>query len=89
MNNYKGIRFISRKAKGYSPDFTPILKEILVGLLLGDGWLEKQKINARFRFEQGDIHKEFFFYVYEYFTRFCQSPPIYFFLIIIKKKEKG
>ena len=39
------------------------------------GWLEKRKVHARFRFEQGDIHKEFFFYVYEFFHEYCQSSP--------------
>lgn len=77
MLNYKVIRFISSKAKADNPNLTITLKEILIGLLLGDGWLKKQKVNARFRLEQGDIHKELFFLVlfYKIFYDFCQSPP--------------
>lgn len=52
-----------------------MFKSILVGSLLGDGWLEKQKVNARFRFEQSHIRTEFFFSLYEYFILFCKSSP--------------
>lgn len=54
---------------------SPVLKEVVVGSILGDGWLEKQKINARFRFEQSHIRKEFFFYLFEYFSPLCKSSP--------------
>jgi len=37
------------------------IDEIIVGMVLGDAWLEKQKTNARFRFEQSHIRTEFFF----------------------------
>lgn len=40
---------------------SPLVKEILVGSLLGDAWLEKPKVNARLRFEQSNSRKEFFF----------------------------
>lgn len=39
-------------------------KGVIVGLLLGDAWLEKKKgkrTNARFRFEQSHIRTPFFF----------------------------
>ena len=51
----------------------PMFKSILVGSLLGDGWLEKQKVNARFRFEQSYIRTDFFFSLYEYFIPFCKN----------------
>jgi len=38
-----------------------MFKSVLVGSLLGDGWLEKQKVNARFRFEQSYKRTEFLF----------------------------
>jgi LAGLIDADG DNA endonuclease family len=53
----------------------PLLEEVLVGVLLGDGWLEKQKINARFRFEQSHVRSEFFFHLFEYFAPFCSNSP--------------
>jgi len=41
---------------------TPELKEILIGLILGDAHLEKQSLtaNARLRFSHGLINKEYF-----------------------------
>lgn len=47
-----------------------IIEEILVGLCLGDGWLEVKKKNARFRFEQSQLHEDYFFYVFKYFALF-------------------
>ena len=44
-----------------TPEHSNFLEEVLVGMLLGDAWLEKQKVNARFRFEQSHIRTEFFF----------------------------
>jgi hypothetical protein len=52
-----------------------LLKDILVGVLLGDGWLEQPKVNARFRFEQSDARKDFFFHLYSFFDKFCHSAP--------------
>ena len=54
---------------------SPLVKENLVGCLLGDGWLDKPKINARFRFEQSNLRKEFFFHLYGIFSPYCQSSP--------------
>ena len=71
------IRFMSSsRTKKEQLNIDPLLREIIVGLLLGDGWLEKQKVNARLRFEQGDVHKEFLFFVYKFLSIFCQSPPL-------------
>lgn len=42
-------------------------EEVLIGILLGDGWLEKAKVNARFRFEQSHIRTDFFFQVFKFF----------------------
>lgn len=51
------------------------MQSIIVGLLLGDAWLEKSKINARFRFEQSHKKTEFFMDVYKYFIFYCKSEP--------------
>lgn len=47
----------------------------MIGLILGDGWLEKQKINARFRFEQSIIRTDFFFSVFNYFVFYSPNIP--------------
>ena len=49
---------------GISGTVKPLMEEVLVGLLLGDGWLEKQKVNARLIFEQSHLRKEFFFFIF-------------------------
>lgn len=54
------------------------LKEIVVGLLLGDLNVQKQKggVNARLRFEQGVIHKEYLFHLYSIFQEYCSQAPV-------------
>jgi hypothetical protein len=65
------------KAERLQFSLTPKLKGILVGLLLGD--LNAQKYgraaNARFRFEQGTVHKDYLNYLYELFKTYCPSEP--------------
>jgi hypothetical protein len=53
------------------------LKEILVGLLLGDLYSQKRTKtgNAIFRFEQGIVNKEYIFDLYESFKNYCPSAP--------------
>lgn len=51
------------------------MQNVIVGLLLGDGWLEKSKVNARFRFEQSYKHTEFFMDVYKYLVFYCRAEP--------------
>lgn len=58
-----------------SSSLDPMFTGALIGSLLGDGWLEKQKINARFRFKQSNIRTEFFFSLYGHFLPFCKSSP--------------
>jgi hypothetical protein len=56
------------------------LKEILIGLLLGDLYAQKEKkgVNARLCFEQGTVHKDYLLHLYELFKSFClQDPKIY------------
>lgn len=58
---------------------TDDLKQILVGLILGDLWLNKDKKlkngNTSLHFEQGLVHKEYAFYLYFLFKDFCPSEP--------------
>lgn len=51
------------------------LEEILVGIILGDAWLEKQKTNARLRFEQSHIRTDFFFMFFKYFSFYSTNTP--------------
>lgn len=51
------------------------MKEVLVGVILSDGWIEKPKVNARFRFEQTGVRKDFFFHLYGIFSAYCKSAP--------------
>jgi hypothetical protein len=49
------------------------IDQVLIGLLLGDSWLELPKVNARLRYEQSEIHSEYFFFVLKFFALFCTS----------------
>lgn len=51
------------------------LKQIFVGLLLGDLYAQKPYVNARFIFKQGVVHKDYIFHLYELFKNYCLSAP--------------
>ena len=53
------------------------LKDILIGLLLGDLYVEKQKgyKNARLQFKQSSAHKEYLDYLYDLFKEYSGSKP--------------
>jgi len=53
------------------------LKSILVGLLLGDLYAQKQKngVNVRLCFEQSIVHKDYLLHLYELFKSFCMLAP--------------
>jgi hypothetical protein len=57
-----------------------VLKQILVGLMLGDLNAQKPSINSnvRLRFKQGSVHKGYIFHLYELFQSFCLSAPIFY-----------
>jgi len=56
---------------------TDQLKQILVGLLLGDLYAQKRRKtgNTVFRFEQGTVHEDYLNYLYELFKSYCPSVP--------------
>ncbi len=64
------------------------LKEILVGLLLGDLHAQKQNVNTRFHFKQGVIHKDYLMHLYELFKDFCFNAPKIFDLLADKRTAK-
>ena len=51
------------------------LKEILIGLFLGDLHAQKRSTNTNLHFEQGFIHKDYIFHLYKIFKSFCNSEP--------------
>jgi hypothetical protein len=53
------------------------LKEILIGLFLGDLHGRKQTVNgnAYLYFEQGLIHKDYIFHLYDLFKSYCNLEP--------------
>jgi len=53
------------------------LKSILVGLLLGDLYAQKRTIvgNTCLLFEQGFVHKDYIYHLFELFGLYCRSVP--------------
>jgi hypothetical protein len=64
------------------------LKDILIGLLLGDLFVQKQKVNARFVFRQGTIHKNYLWHLYELFSNYTTSIPKTYNMPIDKRTGK-
>jgi hypothetical protein len=52
------------------------LKNILVGLILGDIFIYKACANARLCFKQGLIHKDYLEHLYELFKNYCSKAPV-------------
>lgn len=57
----------------------PYVQSIVYGLLLGDGWLQTQNSGKtyRFRYEQGDCHREYIHHVYDILQEWCSPPKLY------------
>lgn len=51
------------------------LREILIGLFLGDLHAEKRNLNTRLKFGQGVIHKEYLLHLYEMFKNYSSATP--------------
>lgn len=51
------------------------LKDILIGLFLGDLCGRKLKSYARLLFEQGSVHQEYILHLYELFKSYCGTAP--------------
>jgi len=65
--------------KAERAEFSPTAdqKEILVGLSLGDLFIQKTKsaVNPTLCFSQGGVHKEYLYHLYEKFKEFCLAEP--------------
>jgi len=57
--------------------FTDEQKEILIGLLLGDGHLEQMSlVTYRLKVEQSADKEEYLYHLYDIFKDYCGSKPI-------------
>jgi LAGLIDADG DNA endonuclease family len=65
------------KAERAAKILTPELKDIIVGLLLGDLCMQKRTKNSNPRciFAQGVVHKEYLFHLYSLFEDYCGIEP--------------
>ena len=71
-HNYK--KFFYRKSKIYS-EISIELKEIIVGLILGDLYVRRRykNSNTSFHFKGGLVHKEYLEHLYELFKCYCNK----------------
>jgi len=69
----------SRNMKYITDDLDKLplpLNDIIIGLLLGDLHASKGSLkNTRLIFEQGDIHSDYLFHLYDLFKNFCKTEP--------------
>lgn len=67
------------KAEQENLNLSPELKETIIGLSLGDLFIEKNSPtrNTALRFEQGKIHEMYILHLYELFEKYCRSKPQY------------
>jgi hypothetical protein len=56
---------------------TTLQQEVIIGTLLGDCHLEKNKgaINYRLKFQQSEFHKNYVFHLYNIFNNLVSTPP--------------
>jgi len=71
----KPKRLTKLEREGYS--LPADLRDILVGLLLGDLFGQKAGhcVNVRFTFAQGLVHLEYLLYLYGLFSNYCSNEP--------------
>ena len=68
----KGIKRLS-SAERAGISISDDVKEVLVGILLGDAHISKRSLtaNSRLHYGQTTKHKEYFLFVYDIFKSFC------------------
>ncbi len=74
--NLKLVRFYRKSAK-YNLELSTDLKEIIIGLMLGDLFAEKinPNSNTRLQFKQSIKNKVYIDYLYNIFKEYCNSEP--------------
>jgi hypothetical protein len=80
MSDLKALLSAIKSLKGFKAllTFPRILKDVTVGLLLGDGSLQRRNPTggAAFRFAQSYIHLEYFSFVFLLFSIYCGAFPV-------------
>jgi hypothetical protein len=69
--SYKKLTNVERNSFSISSE----IHSILIGLCMGDIYIDKQAINARLRFEQGLINEAYLLHLYDLFKDYCGSSP--------------
>jgi len=66
------VRFIKKKVNN-DILVDDITNQIIIGVLLGDSRVDKQKVNynSRLCFEQGELNKDYLFHLFEILKPFC------------------
>jgi len=80
VNNILGSSVGSGKITKYIRNITPFYLytfSVLVGIILTDGWLQKNQSNwnARFGLKQGMANFEYLWHVFQILSPYCQSLP--------------
>lgn len=87
--NYPYITDIIR----YMTDIPKNLEPLLVGIIISDGWLQRNKKNksdlTRLGFKQSINKIEYFYLVYNKLSHYCSSQPNLAFSILKAKKHTG
>jgi len=69
-------RYYSDSSNGSSNGFSNSLaSDILIGLLLGDACASRTHVNTRILFEQGEIHENYLWHLYDIFKDSCGTAP--------------
>ena len=69
-----GIKFTLKQLA--MVQLAPYTRDVIVGLLLSDGWLSSDRKNARLGFSQSAVYGEYFWFVFCSLSHYCSSYPI-------------
>ena len=86
-NSYKDGKHLNSKYwkiyKSKIPNWSENLLNIAIGILLGDGCMYKKSNNPIIKLEQGSIHKDYLFHLYDLFKLYTFNEPY------IRKEKKS
>jgi len=69
--------------------FSPYHRDVIVGLILSDAWLSKDRKNARLGFKQSLAHSAYVLFVFSILSHYCNSNPHLVIANRIGKKSYG
>ena len=67
----------------------PYTRDVIVGLLLSDGWLSSDRKNARLGFTQSGANSKYFWFVFLSLSHYCSSYPMVKISIRLEKEIIG